>query len=145
MNENRIEPYTLLYDGSCPFCKVEISNLRRVDNKRMDSRGELGFIDISKAGFDASKYGVAQEDLMSRIHAVKADGGLETGMDVIRQAYSSVGLSRWVSWTGLPGIARVFDGLYTGFARYRIPLGNIVLRCQKTCSRPTKQRRYYER
>jgi DCC1-like thiol-disulfide oxidoreductase len=46
-------PLTVLYEETCPLCKLEIDNLRA-----RDAKGLLRFVDVSAPDFDPLPYGV---------------------------------------------------------------------------------------
>jgi len=107
-------PLTLLYDESCPLCRLEIDNLRVRDGGR-----HLRFIDVSDPAFDPTPYGVTLDDMMAAIHAVRADGSIVKGVEVFRLAYCAVGLG-WLTWpTGWPLLRPLFDRAYVHVARNR--------------------------
>ncbi|MBT8446733.1 MAG: DUF393 domain-containing protein [Gammaproteobacteria bacterium] len=110
--------YTIYYDGDCPICALEIRNLRRLDDD-----GRLDFVDVTAPAFDAASSGKTREELLARMHARRADGSIETGMQVFRGAYERVGKGWMVRWTGWPGVRQVFDWLYLRFANNRERLG----------------------
>lgn len=109
-----IYPLTLLYDAACPVCALEMDHLRA----RNDA-GRLVFVDISAPGFDPTPYGASYEAMDAEIHALRADGQLMKGVQVLRLAYEAVGLG-WVmrpaGWGPLRGPA---DVAYRAFARHR--------------------------
>ncbi|MBL8384542.1 MAG: DUF393 domain-containing protein [Burkholderiales bacterium] len=109
-----IFPLTLYFDGSCILCRAEMENLRQ-----RDARGLLRFIDISPRDFERTPVGVTRDDLMARIHATRADGGLVVGVDVFRLAYRAVGLGWVARITEWPGLRALAEGLYPWLARYR--------------------------
>ena len=111
---NTIYPLTLLYDAACPVCALEMDHLRA----RNDA-GRLVFVDISAPGFDPTPYGACLDAMNAEIHALRADGQLMKGVQVLRLAYEAVGLG-WVmrpaAWGPLRGPAEV---AYRVFARNR--------------------------
>ncbi len=107
-------PLTLLYDGACPVCNLEMDNL-----KARNLAGLLHFVDTSVPGFDASPYGASLEQMNALIHAQRADGSLVIGVEVFRLAYGAVGLGRWAAPTGWPLLRPLFDAAYAVFARRR--------------------------
>jgi predicted DCC family thiol-disulfide oxidoreductase YuxK len=111
MNNNY--PLTLLYDGACPVCNMEMDNL-----KARNTQGRLKFVDISAPFFDTTPYGATLAELNGLIHAVRPDGSLVIGVEVLRLAYSAVGLGHLVP-TGWPVLKPVFDMAYAVFARNR--------------------------
>lgn len=111
---NSVYPMTLLYDGACPVCSLEIDHLRE-----RDRGGRLVFIDIAAPGFDPVPHGATLEVMRMAIHGRLADGRLLTGVPVLRLAYEAVGLGwLWkpVAWGPLRPLA---DAGYRVFARHR--------------------------
>lgn len=107
-------PLTLLYEETCPLCKLEIDNL-----KARDRDGLLRFVDVSAADFDPEPYGVPLAAMLEAIHAVKADGTLIRGVEVFRLAYAAVGLGWITRPTGWPLLKPLFDRAYVHLARHR--------------------------
>jgi predicted DCC family thiol-disulfide oxidoreductase YuxK len=118
--------FKLLYDGQCPFCRLEARWLQR-----WDKAGRLAFEDISSPDFEASRYGVTREEVMGVMHGVFPDGRMVRKVEAFRQAYQAVGLGWLLAPTGWPVLRWLFDGLYELFARYRVSLGRILGR---TCA-----------
>lgn len=111
-------PLTIYYDGSCPLCNAEISNL-----KLRTQNGLLQFIDASATPNVSSLEGVSYANLMQIIHAQTAQGQVIQGVTVFRAAYEAVGLG-WVTRpTTWPVIGQLADWLYPKLAanRNRIP------------------------
>jgi predicted DCC family thiol-disulfide oxidoreductase YuxK len=108
-------PITLLYDGACPICALEMSRLYRRDKHR-----RLRFVDISADGFDGSRYGSSKAEMMSLMHAVLADGRTLTGIDALHAAYSAVGLGWLWAPARWPLLRPYADALYARFARHRM-------------------------
>ncbi|MDD5140249.1 MAG: DUF393 domain-containing protein [Verrucomicrobiales bacterium] len=110
--------FKLLYDGQCPFCRREAQWLQR-----RDSHGRLAFEDISTSGFDPSRYGVTQTEVMGVMHGVFPDGRIVRKVAAFREAYRVVGLGWLLAPTGWPGLRWIADRLYEGFARNRAGIG----------------------
>jgi predicted DCC family thiol-disulfide oxidoreductase YuxK len=121
MNNASPYPLTLLYDGACPLCVLEIETL-----KGRNTAGKLAFVDISSASFDAQPFtrvdAATQRELMARIHAMRPDGSLLSGTEVFRLAYAAVGWGTLAAPTGWPVLKPLFELAYTLFARYRGPI-----------------------
>jgi predicted DCC family thiol-disulfide oxidoreductase YuxK len=107
-------PLTLLYDGACPVCNLEMDNL-----KARNTAGLLQFVDISAPLFDPSPYGASLAQMNALIHAARPDGSLVIGVEVFRLAYGAVGLGHLAAPTGWPLLRPVFDAVYKVFARNR--------------------------
>ena len=118
--------FTLLYDGQCPFCRLEVEWLQR-----RDRRARLAAIDIAADGFDAAAFGLTAADVHARLHGVRADGVVVEGMAAIRAAWAAAGLGWAMAWTGWPPLRWFADLGYRVFARYRVPLGRLFgRRCE---------------
>jgi predicted DCC family thiol-disulfide oxidoreductase YuxK len=111
---NTTFPLTLLYDGACPVCNLEMDNL-----KARNTAGQLKFVDISVPFFDTTPYGATLAQMNGLIHAVRADGQLVVGVEVFRLAYGAVGLGHLTAATGWPVLRPAFDAAYAVFARNR--------------------------
>ena len=128
--------FKLLYDGECPICRREVRWLAR-----WNRRGYLAFEDVSSPDFNLAPYYATREELLAVIHGVFPDGRIVRKVEVFRQAYRAVGLGWLLAPTGWPVLRRVFDGLYTLFARYRMPIGQFFGRscASGTCSVPHRK------
>jgi predicted DCC family thiol-disulfide oxidoreductase YuxK len=111
-------PFKLLYDGACPFCRREVSLLRRLNR-----HNRLEFEDVTLPEFDPSRYGRTREELLGVIHGVFPDGRIVSKVEASRQMYRAVGLGWLVAPTSWPVLRWIFDRLYLFLAHYRIPLG----------------------
>lgn len=109
-----IYPLTLLYDAGCPVCALEMEHLRS-----RNVAGRLVFIDIGAPDFDPTPYGATGVELNAEIHALRADGQVMRGVQVLRLAYEAVGLG-WVMWPVRQRPLRgVSEFAYRAFARHR--------------------------
>jgi predicted DCC family thiol-disulfide oxidoreductase YuxK len=120
-------PLTLLYDGACPVCNLEMDNL-----KARNTAGLLQFVDISTPLFDPTPYGTTLDAMNALIHAARPDGSLVIGVEVFRLAYGAVGLGHLAAPTGWPLLKPAFDAAYKVFARNRYgvstALGPLLIR-----------------
>lgn len=107
-------PLTLLYDGHCPVCSLEIEHLRS-----RDALGRLVLVDIAAADFDAARWRTTHEALDAAIHGYTADGKLLLGPAALRAAYAAVGLGWVAAPTGWAPLRPLFDAGYRVFARHR--------------------------
>jgi len=114
-------PLTVFYDAACPVCALEMDVLRRRD--RCD---RLTLVDMSAPGFDASRYGLVHDDLDAVIHALRPDGTVLRGMDVLRSAYGAAGLGRLLRATRWPLLRPAFDAAYRRFARHRHAISRLL-------------------
>lgn len=107
-------PLTLLYDASCPVCKLEMDNLRE-----RDQLNKLNFVDASAPGFDAAKYGVNLAEVMRVIHGIKPDGTVVTGVEVIHLSYRAAGLGWLTAASNWPLLKPICNWGYEHFAKNR--------------------------
>ncbi len=115
-------PLTLLFDGACPVCMLEMDNL-----KARNQDGLLAFVDISGPLFDPAPFGASLAAMNGLIHATRPDGSLVIGTEVFRLAYGAVGLGRWAAPTGWPVLKPVIDVAYAFFARHRYPFSRAFM------------------
>ena len=114
-------PLTLLYDGACPVCMLEMDNL-----KARNDQGLLRFVDISEAGFDPTPLGATLAEMNALIHAQRPDGSLVIGVEVFRLAYTAVGLGHFTRFTAWPIFKPLVDAAYLLFARHRMLASRIA-------------------
>ena len=107
-------PLTLLYDGACPICRIEMDRLAE-----RDALKRLVFVDIAAPGFEADRWGATVDDMRRLIHAVLPDGTLVSGVEVFRLAYGAIGQGLLFAPTALPLLAPLFERAYATFARNR--------------------------
>ncbi len=115
-------PLTLLYDGACPVCNLEMDNL-----KARNTAGLLRFVDISVPQFDAAPYGASIKEMNALIHAQRPDGSMVVGVEVFRLAYGAVGLGHVTAATGWPVLKPIADAAYAVFARNRYGFSNTFM------------------
>lgn len=107
-------PLTLLYDGQCPVCSLEVEHLRG-----RDAAGRLVLVDIAAPGFDAARWHTTGEALDAAIHGYTADGRLLLGVAALRAAYAAVGLGWLAAPSGWPVLRPLAEAGYRVFARHR--------------------------
>ena len=115
-------PLTLLYDGACPVCALEMDKLRARDSMR-----RLAFVDISLPGFDAGRYGATLDAMRESIHGLRADGTLVTGVETLRLAYRAVGLGLWMLPAEIAPLRPLLDRAYLAFARNRYVVSRVFM------------------
>lgn len=105
---------TLYFDNACPFCRQEMTRLRR-----WDRASRLAFVDISAPGFDPVPLGVSLSAMNTEMHARRADGTFLVGTAAIFEAYTLVGRS-WLVWPlRVPLLRGWLASAYRAFARNR--------------------------
>ena len=114
-------PLTLLFDGACPICRVEMDRLAE-----LDGLGRLAFVDVAVPGFDDTPYGATLADMQRLIHAVRPDGTLVIGVEVFRLAYGAVGRGLLFAPTAVPGLSFLAERAYALFARNRYQVSALL-------------------
>lgn len=117
----RTASMTLLYDGGCGVCALEMDHLRE-----RDVDGRLAFVDIAAPGFDAAVYGTTLAALHAEIHALLPDGSLLHGVEVLRRAYAAAGLGWVLRPTGWGPLRPLADIGYRAFARHRREISRVA-------------------
>jgi predicted DCC family thiol-disulfide oxidoreductase YuxK len=127
------EPFKLLFDGQCPFCRREVEWL-----KRRDRHGRLVAEDISDPNFQAEAYDLSQTEVMGVLHGIMPDGRIVRRVEAIREAYRVVGLGWLVAPLSWPIVGWLADRAYGVFARNRVALGRLFgRRCDGSCKTST--------
>jgi predicted DCC family thiol-disulfide oxidoreductase YuxK len=132
-------PLEFLYDGHCRICLFDVARLRRADRD-----GRLRFVDVMAEDFDPAAYGHDRQELLDRIHARRADGGMVEGPEVFRLALAAVGYGWLAAPTRWPVLRQVSELAYRAFARHRVALsrrfGGIFARLTPRCDTTSCQR-----
>jgi predicted DCC family thiol-disulfide oxidoreductase YuxK len=116
-----VYPLTLLYDGTCAVCSLEMDHLRE-----RNQAGRLVFVDVAETGFDAMPYGATLAEMDAVIHGRCADGTMLRGVEVLRLAYAAVGLGWLLRPTGWAPLRPLADAGYRVFARHRRTISRIA-------------------
>lgn len=107
-------PLTIYYESACPLCRAEMTNLML-----RNQAGLLRFEEVSAPGFASPLPGVSLADLLTLIHARRADGAVVRGVEVFRLAYQAVGLPGVARALRLPVLRGVAERAYPVLARHR--------------------------
>jgi predicted DCC family thiol-disulfide oxidoreductase YuxK len=108
---------TVLYDGSCPLCRTEISYLSGLAERHRDSA--LCFVDISDDTSDA-RDAAERKALLARFHVEHADGTRLDGAAAFVAMWERLPGWRWLAFAGrLPGATWLMEQIYRLFLRLR--------------------------
>jgi predicted DCC family thiol-disulfide oxidoreductase YuxK len=105
---------TLYFDGNCPFCAAEMTQLRS-----WNRTGHLAFVDIAEAGFDPIALGVDMAALDRELYSQTAAGEVLVGIDSMLAAYTLVGKGWLVFPLRIKTLRPLLADLYRKFARNR--------------------------
>lgn len=114
ITSHSIFPLTLLFDGDCEVCVLEMNDLRARDRER-----RLVFVDIAQPQFDPARYGARITELRAQIHAVRPDGRMLKGVSVLHVAYAAVGRGWMFAPVQWPLLRPMFDAVYRLLSRHR--------------------------
>ena len=104
---------TIVYDGSCPLCRAEISHYRVQKGAEA-----LAFEDVSQTAPSACD--LTQSAAMARFHVRLADGRLLSGAEAFVAVWRGLPRWRWAAnLADLPGVLPVLELLYRGFLPVR--------------------------
>lgn len=112
---------TLFFDGKCPFCAAEVTQLRK-----WNTAGKLGFIDISEANFDPAPLGVDMAALDRELHSQLTSGEILVGIDSMLATYTLIGKSWMVAPLRIKLLRPLMVALYRKFAQNRHRLSRLM-------------------
>tara|TARA_B100000700_G_C14910164_1_gene791819 strand:+ start:467 stop:868 length:402 start_codon:yes stop_codon:yes gene_type:complete len=109
---------TIFFDGGCPLCQREVDFLQS-----RNKEAKLKFIDINNSDLSLElNYGITYKQAMQRIHALKSDGSIIKDLKVFQEAYKLIGLGWVYAPTKLPLIDKLFEKIYSFWAKYRLKI-----------------------
>ncbi|TMA64884.1 MAG: DUF393 domain-containing protein [Deltaproteobacteria bacterium] len=110
---------TLIYDGSCGFCRRWVERVRR-----WDRGGRLEMVPYQAADLESRFPGVSQADCVERIHLVDERGAVYRGAAAGREVlWRLPGGALWTLPFRIPGGLRVAERVYVWIAHRWGPLG----------------------
>ena len=113
--KKKYKKVSLLYDGACYLCNLEMDIYRKKDPKKL-----LDLVDISQPQFDAKKWGLSEKEVNLHFHARDHDGNWHKGVDAFIKIWETLGIYKPLSLLASNGISRPFFLVgYEVFARIR--------------------------
>ena len=105
---------TVLFDGSCPLCTLEINQY-----KAITPIGQINWVDVSSPEF-IPPMGQSKEVLMQRFHVIKPNGELISGAAAFVHIWEKLpGWRRLAAIAKLPGAISVMEFGYVKFLKIR--------------------------
>jgi len=105
---------TVLFDGSCPLCTLEINQY-----KAITPTGQINWVDVSSPEF-IPPMGQSKEVLMQRFHVIKPNGELISGAAAFVHIWEQLpGWRRLAAVAKLPGALDVMEFGYEKFLKIR--------------------------
>lgn len=112
---------TVLYDGSCPLCRREISLYRG-----LAATQPLAFVDVSDAG-SALPAGTQRGQLLARFHVQRPDGTLADGARGFVALWAVLPGWRWLARVAAwPGVTPLMEAAYRAFLHLRPALQRLA-------------------
>jgi predicted DCC family thiol-disulfide oxidoreductase YuxK len=113
-NTTEAPELTMYYDGQCPLCVAEVEFLQS-----RNTQGQLAFVDVTQAGFEAAGHHISCEAAMAQIHGRTADGQVLVGVPVFATAYRLAKLPVLAWLLSRRWLMPVLQPAYVLFAKHR--------------------------
>lgn len=113
-NTGATKAITVFYDGFCPLCVREMRHLRAIDSRRL-----ITMVDVQLEDALHGYPMIDKVDALKRIHGLRFDGSVITGLDVTHACWDAVNKGWMTAWLRWPIIRWFADAGYWLFARYR--------------------------
>lgn len=121
---------TVLYDGSCPLCTVEINQYKKIS---LD--GKINWVDVSSSEF-VPPAGQSKEALMQRFHVIKPNGDLVSGAAAFVHVWEQLpGWNRLAKVAQVPGALDVMEFGYDKFLKIRPKIQSLILGFSRICDK----------
>jgi predicted DCC family thiol-disulfide oxidoreductase YuxK len=121
---------TVLYDGSCPLCTVEINQYKKIS---LD--GKINWVDVSSSEF-VPPAGQSKEALMQRFHVIKPNGDLVSGAAAFVHVWEQLpGWNRLAKVAQVPGALDVMEFGYDKFLKIRPKIQSLILGFSRLCDK----------
>jgi ubiquinone biosynthesis monooxygenase Coq7 len=121
---------TVLYDGSCPLCTVEINQYKKIS---LD--GKINWVDVSSSEF-VPPVGQSKGALMQRFHVIKPNGDLVSDAAAFVHVWEQLpGWSRLATVAKVPGALDVMEFGYDKFLKIRPKIQSLILGFYRLCDK----------
>lgn len=111
---------TIFYDGQCPLCVAEMSQLAREDKDDL-----IELVDIHHENFNQRFPEIKHDEAMKVLHG-RYKGKTLLGLEVTHRAWTLVGKGFWVAPLNWPVIKPLSHIVYLFFAKYRQPISSVL-------------------
>ncbi|MDO9214548.1 MAG: DUF393 domain-containing protein [Methylococcales bacterium] len=110
---------TCFHDGECPICNIEINAM-----KKLDTAGNIHWVDISQDKAALAKAGLTYKQTMDRMHVIDENQQLQSGVLGFLQVWKQLPYYRRIApiIENVPLLLQLMECCYRIFARYRLPL-----------------------
>ncbi|MGB3919310.1 MAG: DUF393 domain-containing protein [Thiothrix litoralis] len=116
MNTSKV---TCFHDGECPICNLEINGM-----KKLDTAGNIQWVDITKDHDALAAAGFTYQQAMARIHVIDTQQHMQTGVRGFLAVWKQLPYYRRLAAIveRVPLLIPVMEWGYRLFAYYRLPL-----------------------
>lgn len=122
----RCDGLTVMFDGSCPLCRREVSVYRGLEPLQ-----PLHWLDVSADTIHFTD-AADQSLFMARFHVRRADGELLSGAQAFVALWLQLPGWRWLGRAAaLPGATAFLEVLYASFLRIRPGIQRMVLALER--------------
>ncbi len=118
-NSNIEQKVTMFHDGECPLCNFEVDAMQKLDTKNA-----IRWVDITKEESALDEAGISYQQAMARIHVQDESQNMLTGVRGFMIVWKHLPYYRRVVPViqHVPMLLPLMEGVYTLFAKYRLPL-----------------------
>jgi len=118
-NSNIEQKVTMFHDGDCPLCKFEVEAMQKLDIKNA-----IRWVDITKEEKALDEAGITYREAMARIHVQDENQNMLTGIRGFLIVWKKLPYYRRIVPVieHVPLLLPIMEGVYTLFAKYRLPL-----------------------
>ena len=120
-SQNRLFPqkFNIIYDSKCSLCNKEIEYL-----KLKNTENTFLFTDLENKKDkynpdDTKNVGITYAKAMKKMHIVKNDGTIISGIEAFYEIYNSIGMGKFLYFTKMPIIGNLSNRIYNFWAKYR--------------------------
>lgn len=109
------EALTVFFDGNCPVCSREMEGL-----KKRNQTGQIVYVSLhSEEELKKITQEITYPQAMEKIHAIRANGEVLKGIDVLSELYARTDLSLVAIWLQAPVFRQFFQACYAIWAKFR--------------------------
>ncbi len=117
------ETIAIYYDASCPFCSVEINNIKHYDDDERITLVDCSAPDFDTEAFESDK--ITQQDMMNALHIRDDQGKWHIGVKAFEKMYRHVGFNKISALCSHPITKPVVEKVYPIIVKNRYILSKL--------------------
>jgi predicted DCC family thiol-disulfide oxidoreductase YuxK len=115
----------MFYDAKCRLCNTEVKHYRRLDKHR-----KVKWIDFTEKQERLAQFGITYDQAMARLHAVDAQGNVQSGVKAFIIVWKQLPWYRLLAWfIDRLHLTFLLERIYSRFADWRLKH-----RCGRACA-----------